>query len=159
VHNAHPDRALYFTEQWTGAKSSFEGDLKWHIKNVIIGSLRNWSRIALEWNVASDPQYNPHTPGGCTECKGAITISGSTVTRNVAYYIIAHASKFINPGSVRIGSNIPGDLHNVAFKTPEGRKVLIVLNDGSSAVSFNIRFSGKWAVTSLPAGTVATYVW
>lgn len=159
VHNAHPDKDLYFTEQWTGARSSFEGDLKWHVKNVVIGSMRNWSRIALEWNIASDPSYNPHTPGGCTECKGALTISGSAVTRNVAYYIIAHASKFVPAGSVRIGSSIPGAIHNVAFKTPEGKRVLIALNEGGEEASFNIRYNGKWAFAILPAGTVATYIW
>lgn len=159
VHNAHPDKNLYFTEQWTGANSSFDGELKWHIKNVIIGSMRNWSRVALEWNLASDPSYNPHTPGGCTECKGALTITGSSVTRNVAYYNIAHASKFVSPGSARIGSNIAASIQNVAFKTPEGKKVLIALNEGNDAVSFNIRHNGKWALATLPAGTVATYVW
>ena len=48
--------------------------------------------------------YNPHTPGGCTECKGALTLDGA-INRNVAYYIVAHASKFVIPGSVRIESN------------------------------------------------------
>lgn len=159
VHDAHPDKDLYFTEQWTGAKGSFDGDLKWHIKNVVIGSMRNWSRIALEWNVAADPAYNPHTPGGCTECKGALTISGSNYSRNVAYYIIAHASKFVPAGSVRLNSTTPGTISNVAFKTPQGKKVLIVLNEGSSESSFNIRYNGKWAEAKLPAGTVATYTW
>jgi glucosylceramidase len=159
VYNAHPDKQLYFTEQWTGANGSFDGDLKWHVKNVIIGSMRNRSRVALEWNLASDPAYNPHTPGGCTECKGAVTISGSNFVRNVGYYIIAHASKFVPAGSVRIGSNNLGSLHNAAFKTPGGKKVVVVVNDGNSTVSFNIRFNGKWIVTSLPAGGVGTYSW
>ncbi len=77
VHSAHPDKNLYFTEQWTGATGTFNGDFRWHIKNVIIGSMRNWSKNALEWNLANDPSYGPHTLGGCTECKGALTISGS----------------------------------------------------------------------------------
>lgn len=159
VHDAHPDKELYFTEQWTGAQGTFDGDLKWHLKNVIIGSIRNWSKIALEWNIAADPQYNPHTPGGCTECKGALTISGSNYSRNVAYYIIAHASKFVPPGSVRINSGAPGTIFNVAFRTPDSKKVLIVLNDTNSESSFNIKYNGKWAEAKLPAGTVATYVW
>ncbi len=158
VHSAFPDKNLYFTEQWTGANDSFAGDLKWHIKNVIIGSMRNWSRNALEWNLASDGGYNPHTPGGCTECKGALTLDGA-INRNVSYYIIAHASKFVPPGSVRIGSNIAGNIFNAAFKTPGGKKVLIAVNDGNTVESFNIKFNGKWATTSLPAGGVATYVW
>jgi glucosylceramidase len=158
VHNAHPDKHVYFTEQYTANDGNFEGDLRWHVRNLIVGAPRNWSRNVLEWNLANDPNWGPHTPGGCTTCKGALTI-GANVTRNVAYYIIAHASKFVPPGSVRIGSNITGSMYNVAYKTPAGKKVLIVVNDGTQAGSFNIRFNGKWAPAFLPAGAVATYIW
>lgn len=158
VHTAFPDKALYFTEQYTSSTGNFGGDLDWHLKNVIIGSMRNWSRTALEWNLANDPNFGPHTPGGCDQCKGALTI-GSSVTRNVGYYIIAHASKFVPPGSVRITSNITGNLQNVAFQTPNGQKVLIVENDGSTDATFNLKFNGKWTTTTLPAGAVGTYTW
>lgn len=158
VHNQHPDKNVYFTEQWTGAKGTFGGDLQWHVKNVIIGTMRNWSRVALEWNLANDPTYNPHTPGGCTECKGALTI-GSNMQRNVSYYIIGHAAKFVPPGSVRIGSNVAGTIYNVAFKTPANKIVLVAVNDGTGTASFNIRYSGKLAQASLAAGAAATFVW
>ena len=128
VHDSYPAKNVYFTEQYTSSTGDFAGDLKWHVKNVIIGTMRNWSRNALEWNLANDPYFAIHTTGGCNTCKGALTII-SGVTRNVSYYIIAHASKFVPPGSYRIGSNIPGSLHNVAFKRPDGKKVLIVEND------------------------------
>jgi glucosylceramidase len=158
VRNAHPDKNIYFTEQYTASNGDFGGDLKWHLKNVIIGSMRNWSRTALEWNLANNASFEPHTPGGCNTCKGALTITTS-VFRNVAYYIVAHASKFVPAGSVRIGSNITGSLQNVAFKTPAGKKVLIVENDGSTAQGFKIRAGNKWVITSLPAGAVGTYIW
>lgn len=160
VHDAHPTKKLYFTEQWTSSTGDFGGDLKWHLKNVVIGSMRNWSVNALEWNLANDAGFGPHTPGGCTMCKGAITINNSgSYSKNVAYYIIAHASKFVPPGSVRITSNISGNLNNVAFKTPTGKTVLLVENDGNTASVFNIKYKGKWFTTSLDAGSVATYVW
>ncbi len=159
VHDAHPDKALYFTEQWTAANGQFDTDLKWHLKNVIIGSMRNWSRVALEWNLANDPDFGPHTPGGCSQCRGALTISGSTVTRNVSYYIIAQAAKCTPPGSVRLGSYFSGQLPNVAFRTPEGKTVLIALNEGSILQSFNISAGGKWIVATLQAGTAGTFVW
>lgn len=158
VHNSYPDKNIYFTEQYTASTGEFGGDLKWHIKNVVIGAMRNWSRVALEWNLANDAAYGPHTPGGCTTCKGALTIDAS-VTRNVAYYIIAHASKFIPAGSVRIASNISGNLQNAAFLTPAGKKVLIVENDGNNTENFNIRFNGKWVAAVLDGGSVATFVW
>ncbi|HEY5823084.1 MAG TPA: glycoside hydrolase family 30 beta sandwich domain-containing protein [Cyclobacteriaceae bacterium] len=160
VHDAHPDKNLYFTEQWTSGKGEFGGDLNWHIKNLIIGATRNWSRNVLEWNLAADPNFNPHTPdGGCDICQGALTIGDSSVVRNVSYYIIAHASKFVSPGSVRIESNLIDGLPNVAFLTPEGKKVLIVLNDSDQSKSFSIKQNNPVANASLPAGAVGTFVW
>ena len=158
VHEAHPDRNVYFTEQWVGGPGKFNEDLKWHVSTLIIGATRNWSRNVLEWNLAADPSYGPHTVGGCVTCLGAITVSPA-ITRNVAYYIIGHASKFVSPGSVRIASNIPGNLQNVAFKTPEGKKVLIVVNGGGSTQKFNIKYNGKLIATSLDGGAVGTYIW
>lgn len=159
VHNAYPDKAVYFTEQWVGGPQNFKTELQWHVENLIIGATRNWSRNVLEWNLAADPNYRPHTDGGCTTCLGALTINGSSVSRNVSYYIIAHASKFVRPGSVRIASNHAGAILTVAFQNPEGKKVLIVLNKGTAPETFNIKFNGKIVTTSLTNGAVGTYVW
>ena len=160
VHDAFPTKNVYFTEQWTSSNGHFDGDLKWHLQNVIIGSMRNWSKNALEWNLANNPSFGPHTLGGCDACKGAITInSDDSFERNVSYYIIAHASKFVPDGSIRIGSDNVGDLTNVAFKTPSGKTVLIAVNIGQKSEIFNIKNDGKWITSSLDAGAVGTYVW
>ncbi len=158
VHDSYPDKHIYFTEQWTSGTGNFAGDLKWHVQNLIIGATRNWSRNVLEWNLAADPNYQPHTNGGCTTCMGAVTI-GNTITRNVSYYIIAHASKFARPGSVRIASTQTATLSTVAFKNPEGKKVLIVLNTGVNPEVFSIKFNNKTITTSLNNGAVGTYIW
>ena len=126
------------------------------------------------------PIYN----GGCPVCQGAITIDKDTVSRNLAYYTITHASKFVRPGSFRIGSTNRGDrtfgitedeerpglkrttaientqvLPNVAFKTPDGKIVLIVANDTWSIGSFSIQYRGQIADLRLPPGAVGTYIW
>ncbi|AHJ97427.1 glycoside hydrolase family 30 protein [Hymenobacter swuensis] len=159
VHDAHPDRNVYFTEQWVGSKSAFAENLPWHVRTLIIGATRNWARTVLEWNLAADPQQNPHTPGGCTECRGALTIDGSTVTREDAYYIIAHASKFARPGSVRIASTTSETLPNVAFKAPNGQKVVVVQNNSKQTQPFSLRYQGKTLTSTLQAGAAGTYVW
>ena len=160
VHDAFPTKDIYFTEQWISSEGNFAADLKWHIKNVIIGSMRNWSKNALEWNLANNESFGPYTDGGCTMCKGAITINkDSSYSKNVSYYIIAHASKFVPTGSVRIASTISGNLNNVAFKTPTGKKVLLVENEGTTAEKFNIKYNNKWVTVSLEGGSVGTFVW
>ena len=158
VKAAHPDKNIYFTEQWTGSKGSFAGDLKWHVKNVLIGSMTNHSKITLEWNLANDANFGPHTPGGCTECKGALTIQGNQVKREVAYYIIAHAAKFVPPGSVRINSNNSGNLYSVAFLTPKGHTILILLNNGDAKSQVSIQWNQQWVNTQLNGGDMASIV-
>ena len=159
VHEAHPDKNLYFTEQWIGNPSNFGGDMAWHVKNLIIGATRNWCKTVLEWNLAIDPQMNPHTDGGCTACLGAITIDKDKIERNAAYYIIGHASKFVPTNSKRIASNTVLNLQNVAFKTPEGKTVLIVINDSDKSLEFLIGSKGKMARETIEAGSVVSYVW
>lgn len=158
VHDAYPNKNLYFTEQWVGAPGNLKGDLDWHIKNVIIGSANNWSKVALEWNLANNSALEPHTPGGCTECLGAITIDGNEVKRNPAYYIIAHAAKFVRPGAVHISSTQLDGLPNAAFKTKEGNVVLIVENETGGDKTFTVRCDGKVFIATLHGGAVVTYV-
>lgn len=159
VHDAYPDKNVYFTEQYVAGPGNFQGDLDWAITNLIVGATRNWSRNVLEWNMAADQNYGPHTPGGCGVCQGAFTINGTAVSRNTSYYIIAHASKFVRPGSVRVSSNITGNLENVAFLAPGGKKVLIVLNANATATTFTVVFNGKNFSTTLNGYAVGTYVW
>ncbi|WP_348268499.1 glycoside hydrolase family 30 beta sandwich domain-containing protein [Edaphobacter sp. DSM 109919] len=161
VHNAFPDKNLYFTEQSvTEDRGSGTMDIADPVAKIIIGVSRNWSRNILLWNLAADPQFGPHTnDGGCTGCQGALTIDGDHVARDLAYYTIAHASKFVPPGSVRIGSSDLNTLPNVAFKTAAGREVIIVANPGDSSQTFNVQYHNRAFTAVLSAGAVATYIW
>lgn len=130
VKAAHPDKDLYFTEQWTGYKGDFAGDFMWHIKNVILGAVNNHAKTAIEWNLANDPNYGPHTPGGCTECVGALTISSQDIIRNQSYYIVMQAARFVPAGSIRLGLEVPEGIQAAAFRRPDGKIAILVQNEG-----------------------------
>lgn len=160
VHDRFPEKRLYFTEQWSDGKGGFANELTGNTARLIVGASRNWSRNVLQWNLAADAQWKPHTDkGGCSQCLGAITIDNNTITRNSSYYVIGHASRFVPAGSVRLGSSFPGKLHNVAFRTPSGKVVLIVVNSGQSDQHFQLAYGENYAGASLKPGEVATYVW
>src|SRR5690606_32831684 len=160
VHQAFPDKNIYLTERWIGAPGSLEGDLSWHIKNLIVGATRNWAKTVLEWNLTSNPELTPYSDrGGCDRCLGAVTIDGDSIVRNPAYYIIAHASKFVDPGSIRIDSKELEGLSNVAFLRPDRKKVLIVLNDSDQTKSFLIKDKDQLFDAELNPGAVATWIW
>jgi glucosylceramidase len=158
VHDKYPGKQLYFTEQMVTDEHGFR--IAAQVDRLIIGATRNWSRNVLLWNLAADKNNKPHTDnGGCTMCEGALTIDGNTVSRNLAYYVIAHASKFVMPGSVRIQSSQTENLSDVAFRTPEGKTVLIIVNNTLSKQPFTVRSNGRSFATSLDAGTVGSFEW
>ncbi|MGO4209643.1 glycoside hydrolase family 30 beta sandwich domain-containing protein [Terriglobus sp. 2YAB30_2] len=162
VHDAYPQKNIYFTEQMVVAYKTKEPmPIARPFSRVVIGALNNWSRNVLLWNLAADPQNGPHTNnGGCPMCSGSLTLDGDKVARLVAHYTAAHASKFVPPGSVRIGSTCDGTCPSeVVLRTPKGKYVLLVSNPDAEAREFSVRFHGKTFHTSLAAGAVATYVW
>lgn len=186
VHRARPDKHIFFTEQMVTEKPNNSTiGITDPFNRLIIQGMNNWSRNVILWNLAADPNNDPHTDnGGCSMCQGALTIAGNTVSRNLAYYTIAHASKFVRPGSTRIHTTQPTDpsvylyedeqrakvnrvwesqssplLPNVAFETPKNNIVLIVSNTSSDQHSVKIQYKGEYAIVPLEPGSVGTFVW
>jgi len=162
VHDAYPAVDAYFTECSGGDWSPvFANSLVWNVSNLIIGAPRNWARGVLLWNLALDELHGPYL-GGCTNCRGVVTINSlsGAVTRNVEYYALAHASRFVRSGAHRIGSTTGvAGLESVAFRNPDSSKVLIVVNTAVVERRFAMRWAGKTLMYTLPAGAVATLRW
>lgn len=164
VHNAHPDKGLYFTEisggEWA---TNFSDNLLWNMENIFIGTTTNWSKNVLLWNLALDQNFGP-TNNGCSNCRGVVTINSNTgtVTKNEEYYSIGHFSKFVRPGAHRVktqlSSGYPGLMH-VAFVNTDGNKVLVVANKNSDSQTFTIREGEGKLTYAIPAKSVATIVW
>jgi glucosylceramidase len=160
VHDEYPNKNLYMTEQDVSQGSEGPLGIAEAVRRVPIGSVRNWALNVLLWNLAADPQMGPHTnDGGCTTCIGAITLDGNQVTRNLAYYTIAHFSEFAEPGSVRIASSEDEQLATAAFLNPNHTIVLVVSNTANFPRTFSVRYHGQLFTTTLPEESVGTYVW
>jgi glucosylceramidase len=164
VHYAHPGKDLYFTEISGGTwATDFADNLMWNMRNIFIGTMQNWSRTALLWNLVLDENYGPQN-NGCPNCRGVVTFNTGTlqVLRNVEYYSIGHFSKFVRPGAVRIAAPIPQDLSNmgvVAFLNMDGSKVLIACNYADAFGTFTVRHNDTYFSYSVPPESVATLVW
>jgi glucosylceramidase len=162
VHDAYPAVDTYFTECSGGDWSpAFADNLVWNVRTLIIGATRNWARGVLLWNLALDELHGPYT-GGCGNCRGVVTINSlsGAVTRNVEYYALGHASRFVRPGARRIGSTsgVAG-LESVAFRNPDSSRVLIVVNTAAAERRFAVRWGGKALLYTLPGGAVVTLRW
>jgi glucosylceramidase len=131
----------------------------------LIAVIRNWSRSYVLWALATDQNHGPFV-GGCKTCRGLVTIDLSNPERpevkpELDYYVLGQASKFLLPGAVRIASDEPTGtwLKDVAFRNTNGTVVLYTLNAGATSQELRIGFRGRTVATTVPAGTVATFVW
>ena len=162
VHAAF-DKDVWFTEcsggEWA---TNFAENLTFNVGTLVIGSTVNWARGVALWNLALDESFGPHK-GGCGNCRGVVTINSKTgaYTRNVEYYSLAHASKFVQQGAYRIKSSSADTvLANVAFLNPDrGTKVLIVLNTANEARTFVVHWLGRSVRYTLPRASVVTFTW
>jgi len=168
-HERYPDKAIYFTEcsgvRSTDPAKTFSDTLKWHSRNLIIGTTRNWAATVLNWNLALDPSGGPHV-GGCDTCTGPVTIGpGQTVTTNAEYYTLGHLTRFVKPGAVRIASTSfgttgwNGQVMDVAFRNPDGSIALVVHNENDDSRTFAVALGGYSFTTTLPGGALATFSW
>jgi glucosylceramidase len=172
LHDAFPEKGIYFTE-CSGSHGAtdppewiFESTLRWHTRNVVIHTTRNWAKTVVNWNLALDPSGGPHN-GGCDTCTGVVTVGpGQTVTRNAEYYTLGHVARFVRPGAVRIASTSFGPtgwgdapIMDVAFRNPDGSTALVVLNDNGAEQSFGVREDGRSFSYTLPPHSVATFTW
>lgn len=162
VHNAHPDKGLYFTEiSGGGWATNFSDNLMWFMQNIFIGTTKNWSKNALLWNLALRSNYGP-TNNGCQDCRGVVSIDGNTVTKNEEYYSIGHFSKFIRYGAHRVQSTeFDGStgLISVAFMNADKSKVLVVANTSDISKTFTVRQGHRQFITTVTAKSVATLKW
>ncbi len=128
--------------------------------DLLMQSVQNYAKTVELWNLALDPNHGPHS-GGCPDCLGVVTIDQNTgnVTYSNDYYQVGQYSKFVVPGALHIASNSLGSLADVAFKNPDGSKVMVAHNDGSSSSSFQVLWGNQGFNYTLPAGATVTFKW
>jgi glucosylceramidase len=161
VHNAYPDKDIYFTEISGGDWATDFGDnLVWNAQNIMIGGARNWAKTAILWNLALDQNGDPHS-GGCDGCRGVVTINNATgaVTFNEEFFVLGQATKAVQPDAVRIGSTTSSAVNTVAFLNPDGSRALYAVNPHAGATTLRLYENGQHLLYSIPGKSIATFLW
>jgi glucosylceramidase len=165
VHNAAPDKNLYFTEMSIGSWNyTFDGDLMWSMRELGIGTLNNYCKTVMVWNYMLDENGAPNRPGGCTTCYGLVEISSKdykTLDRKSHYYLIAHLSKVIHTGAIRIGfSGYKTDgLYVTAVENRNGTYGVVLQNDTETAIKISIEDDNHSFPLTIAPKSIASCKW
>ena len=141
VHEAYPDKNLYFTEQWIGTPGTSGATSPGTPANLTSAP------PATGAGRCSSGTWRPIRSSGPTRRAAARSAWGPHDRRQQGHAqpgLLHHCACLqVRPARVRADREQPRcpSCPNVAFRRPDGRKVLIVLNDGG--VGADLRHQGR----------------
>lgn len=162
VQEAYPDKNIFFTE---GCAESFDSTrynawvLGEEYGSSMIHDFNNGMVGFTDWNILLDETGGPnHVQNFCFAPVHGDTRTGQLKYTN-AYYYIGHFSKFIQPGARRVISSASrSQLLTTAFKNPDGKTVVVVMNQGNIKTPYFLWINGKAAELVSRPHSIATLV-
>jgi glucosylceramidase len=177
LHSRYPELPLWMTELCYAypagtpksmklPRTDFEDGDFWG--GQIFSDLEAGASAWIYWNLILDQDGGPwmvsviHGDPDPNVQHPVVIVDRKTheVTYTGCYYYLAHFSKFVRPGAVRLA--VKGSVRHarcLAFKTPEGGRVAQLMNsrDGTNEVWLTV--DGKSVYLSLPPVSITTCLW
>lgn len=163
------DDKWYWSKEGTdwGYDWAPEEDKKYHPKYVpvyryardIIGCLNNWVDGWVDWNMVLDRQGGPNWFKNWCVAPVIVDPEADEVYFTPIYYTLAHFSKYIRPGAIRIGlENTDEELLVTAAKNPDGSIAVIILNQGTQQKSTTLSLGEKTTSISINGQAIQTII-
>jgi glucosylceramidase len=186
AHNKAPNKYLIETEgcvdsevphwqddAWYWSKEATDWGWQWasaedkylHPKYVpvyryardIIGCLNNWVDGWVDWNMVLDRQGGPNWFKNWCLAPVIVDPEADEVYMTPLYYAMTHFSKFIRPGSKRIGISIDSkDLLGTAAQNPDGSIAIAILNQNENPISMQIKMGNYIENVTISAQAIQT---
>ncbi|KAI1731056.1 glycosyl hydrolase family 30 TIM-barrel domain-containing protein [Ditylenchus destructor] len=178
THDRHPAKFILPTEACNGYIPLINGPIlgDWHrgesYGEDIIEDLQNWAIGWTDWNICLDLTGGPNFAKNLVDSPIIVNATSDEFYKQPMFYVMGHFSKFIRPGSVRLGLDIKTNLRwfekshltGTVFLNPD-QKVVLVLQNRHNSNNYSIHipshrknFNGSVSF-SLEADSIATIVW
>lgn len=168
LHAKYPDLPLWQTEVCYVRPPQLDFDDGAYWGNQIVSDLEAHASAWIYWNMILDQNGGPwlvspiHGNPDPNIQHALVHIDRATkkVTYTGAYYYLAHFSKFVRPGAVRVATvGTAEGVRCVAFRTPQGGLVAQLLNSRKEPAEVRIEARGRWLSVTLPAVSITSALW
>jgi len=186
AHQTNPEKFILASEQCidTAPKLPLFGD--WargkRYGVDIVENLRHWAIGWIDWNLCVDVKGGPNWVENWVDAPIIVNKEKDEFYKQPIFYFLAHFSKFVHRGAVRISSHfikendnetklkegndefdeIKSPIKHVAFSAPNGRdRVLVFVNTDHSEHTVRIRDSSgnKSVQISVDPDSIFTALW
>lgn len=172
THDAFPNKFILASEACMGDKPWIKEKVQlgsWdraeNYSHDILEDLNHWVTGWVDWNLALDMQGGPNWVANFVDSPIIVNAKAKEFYKQPMYYALAHFTKFLPRGSVRVASLVAGDesrgLEYGAFKTPQGGTVAIVLNPTNSTRRVELKdvSSGNSFEKTITERSINTFIW
>ena len=125
----------------------------------IIGCLNNWVDGWVDWNMVLDTHGGPNWFKNWCVAPVIVDTEKDEVYFTPLYYTMAHFSKFMRPGAIKIGCVINNeDLMATAVKNPDGTIALAIFNPTDKSQTIEVNLNKQKITISINAKALQTVV-
>jgi len=125
----------------------------------IIGTLNNWVDGWVDWNMVLNRQGGPNWAENWCAAPVIVDPDLDEVYFTPLYYTMAHFSKYIRPGAVRIGhQHTDEDLMVTAAQNPDGTIAVVLFNPEENSKSITLNLNGTSTEFSISGKAIQTVV-
>ncbi|MBK9335841.1 MAG: glycoside hydrolase family 30 protein [Lewinellaceae bacterium] len=125
----------------------------------IIGCLNNWVDGWVDWNMVLDRQGGPNWAKNWCVAPVIVDPERDEVYFTPLYYTLAHFSRFIRPGAVRIGfEHADKDLLVTAVANPDGSIAVVVFNPAEKPKGVQLTLQSKSIEFAISGKAIQTLV-
>lgn len=157
----YPDKKLVFTEgciEKHQCRTSIQNAERY--AHDIIGNINNGTEAFIDWNLFLDENGGPNHVGNFCSAPIQGNIETNEIIYNPSYYYIGHFSKYIPSGSKRIGvSKFSDQIETTAFLTPDGDRVVVILNRSDSICNFRLCEEDSFTEQAIAPHSIKTYIY
>ena len=127
--------------------------------NDIIGCLNNQVDGWIDWNMVLDRQGGPNWFKNWCVAPVIVDPEKDEVYFTPLYYTMAHFSKFMRPGAVKIGCTINSkEVVSTAVQNPDGSIAVAIFNPSETNYSIEIKLNNITKTITIPAKALQTVV-
>jgi len=125
----------------------------------IIGCLNNWVDGWVDWNMVLDRQGGPNWFKNWCVAPVIVDPENDGVYFTPIYYVMAHFSKYIRPGAVRIGvTSSHNDLMVTAAQNPDTSIAVVVFNEADEAKTLSLNLKGVTKTVQISGHAIQSIV-
>lgn len=147
VREKYPDLQLILSEACIEYSKYAAGDELNNVKKYahdIIGNLNAGMNAFYDWNILLDENGGPNHVGNFCDAPFLYHVTEGVLEERMTLSAIAHFSRYIKPGAIRIGhSRYTGEIEVTSFKNPDGRIIVVMLNQTGKDLPATLRIENE----------------